>query len=218
MLRFHAYASTNCRGRGAPAAHRSEAGPVRWRFRGLDPGTDSGVYTRDVATKASKRGSLRSGELAKLAGVSTDTLRHYERLGVLPAARRQANGYREYDPDAIEHLRLVRSALAVGFTLTELARILQVRRRGGVPCREVRNLAAGKLSEIDALLRDMTEMRNRLRATLKGWDARLERAGAGEPAGLLEALASGTGMDRRRRSTRVSGRFGQGSGKKRKKT
>jgi DNA-binding transcriptional MerR regulator len=167
-----------------------------------------------VATKASKRGFLRSGELAKVAGVSTDTLRHDERLGVLPAARRRANGYREYGPDAIEHLRLVRSALAVGFTLTELASIFELRRRGGAPCREVRDLAADKLAHLEVLLRDITEVRNQLRATLKDWDRRLEKAGTGEPARLLEALASSAGGQRQ--SNPVSGRFGPRNGNKRK--
>src|SRR5579864_2006270 len=105
----------------------------------------SRVYTLDVVERSSKRHFLRSSELAKLAGVSTDTLRHYERVGVL-SARRSENGYREYSLDAIDRLRLIRSALAVGFTLTELGSIFEVRKRGGAPCHHVRDLAAGKLA------------------------------------------------------------------------
>jgi MerR family transcriptional regulator, Zn(II)-responsive regulator of zntA len=141
-----------------------------------------------VVKRSSKRHFLRSSELAKLAGVSTDTLRHYERVGVL-SSRRSANGYREYSPDATERLRLVRSALAVGFTLTELASIFEVRNRGGAPCRQVRELAAEKLAHMDEQLRDITAVRNRLRALIKDWDLRLQKTTSGEPARLLETLA-----------------------------
>lgn len=134
--------------------------------------------------------SLRSGELARMAGVSTDTLRHYERKGVLAAPRRARNGYREYPPEALERVRLVRRALAVGFTLDELARILKERERGRAPCRQVRALAAAKLTEIELRLDEMLAVRDELKATLKDWDARLARATDGQRAGLLEALSS----------------------------
>ena len=86
---------------------------------------------------------MRSSELARLAGVSPDTLRHYERKGLLPKARRAPNGYREYPPEACARVRLVRRAVAIGFTLDELALVVKVRDQGGAPCGEVRALAAG---------------------------------------------------------------------------
>ncbi len=137
--------------------------------------------------------NLRSGELARLAGVSTDTLRHYERKGVLARPRRGANGYRAYGPEAVERVRLVRRALAVGFTLDELARILKERETGRAPCRTVRELAAAKLAEIEERLGEMKAVRDELRATLKDWDKRLAHARAGTPARLLEALATDGG-------------------------
>src|SRR5215213_5475046 len=96
-----------------------------------------------------------SGELARLAGVSTDTLRHYERKGVLPVARRLNNGYRKYPADSLDRVRLVRRALAVGFTLDELARFLKARDRGQAPCREVRALAEEKLADLESRLKEM---------------------------------------------------------------
>jgi len=72
--------------------------------------------------KTSKVGSWRIGELAKATGVSTDTLRHYERKGVLRSAR-SGNGYREYPKNALERVRTIRQALSVGFTLDELSTI-----------------------------------------------------------------------------------------------
>lgn len=136
-----------------------------------------------------EKASISAGELAKAAGVSTDTLRHYERKGVLPRPRRGANGYRQYPPEALARVLLVRRALAFGFTLDELARVLSARDRGGAPCREVRALAAEKLAEVEERLAQLNELRGELRATLAEWDGRLARAPEGVKAGLLESLA-----------------------------
>jgi DNA-binding transcriptional MerR regulator len=133
---------------------------------------------------------LNSGELAKSAGVSTDTLRHYERKGVLPRPQRGNNGYRRYPANALDRVRLVRRALAVGFTLDELAGILGIRDSGGVPCHEVRALAASKLAQVESQLSDLIALRDELRTTLKDWDSRLKRKPAGGRAHLLESLAS----------------------------
>jgi len=132
----------------------------------------------------------RIGELAKTAGVSTDTLRHYERKGVLGKPGRSTNGYREYSEGAADRVRLVRRALAVGFTLDELSSVLKVRDRGGVPCQRVRELAAEKLSGIESQLSELSTLRDELQSTLKDWDRRLARTGPDASAGLLEALAS----------------------------
>ena len=77
---------------------------------------------------------LRSGELARLSGVSADTLRHYERKGLLKP-QRGSNGYREYPRHAVERLRLIRNALALGFKLDDLERVFKIRdaRRRAVP-------------------------------------------------------------------------------------
>jgi MerR family copper efflux transcriptional regulator len=137
----------------------------------------------------------RVGALAKASGVSADTLRHYERKGVLPFIRRSSNGYREYPPQALDRILLVRRALAVGFTLDELASILKMRDRGGAPCREVRAIAVSKLSELETQLRELRSLRDYLRKTVTHWDERLAKTDAGEQAGLLEALAKEDGPE-----------------------
>ena len=142
-----------------------------------------------VSSAQLKKAYVRAGELARAAGVSTDTLRHYERKGVLGRPRRSANGYREYPPEALGRVLLVRRALSFGFTLDELARVLRTRERGGAPCREVRALAAGKLEEVESRLRELRELRGELRAILGEWDERLSGAADGGQAGLLESLA-----------------------------
>lgn len=141
-----------------------------------------------MITRRDRKEFLRAGQLAKVCGVSTDTLRHYERKGVLARPRRSTNGYREYPADAVERVRLIRKALDVGFTLDELARILGVRDRGGAPCREVRELAAAKLSDLEQRVKEMLCLRDELRATLRDWDEKLAGAGRDDRAGLLESL------------------------------
>ena len=134
--------------------------------------------------------NLRSGELARLAGVSTDTLRHYERKGVLPSPRRSNNGYRVYPAEALERILLVRRSLTVGFTLDELARILKQRDGGGAPCHQVRDLAVTKLAEVEERLKEMKGVRDELRAMLLNWNMKLAQTAEGNQARLLETFAT----------------------------
>jgi DNA-binding transcriptional MerR regulator len=115
-------------------------------------------------------------------------LRHYERLGLLATVPRSGNGYREYPTLAVERVRMIRRALAIGFSLPELATILNMRDQGKLPCRHARDLAHSKLQDLDRQMRDLTVMRHQLREILKDWDSRLRRAGENKPAKLLEAL------------------------------
>ena len=147
-----------------------------------------------------KREYFRSGALARVAGISPDTLRHYERKGLLDRPRRSANGYREYPASALDRVHLVRRALGVGFTLDELARILVVRDRGGAPCQQVRALAGKKLTEVQMRLAELTELRDELEELLKNWDALLKENPAPKRAGLLESLASAAPRQRARSS------------------
>ena len=139
---------------------------------------------------SSKQTYWRAGELARAVGVSADTLHHYERKGVLTPPRRSANGYREYPAETIDRVRLVRRALAIGFTLDELAQILRARDRGVAPCREVRALAASKLASVEERLQELVAVREELRAVMQAWDARLAQTPAGGRAELLESLAA----------------------------
>lgn len=136
-------------------------------------------------------GGYRSGQLAAKAGVSADTLRHYERHGLLAAARRLPNGYRVYPPEALDRVLLIQRALSVGFGLDELAKLLRARDRGQAPCREVRALAARKLEDVEEQLESLASFRATLQATLRDWDARLAKRRGEEPARLLEALVAG---------------------------
>ena len=133
----------------------------------------------------------RSGQLAAKAGVSADTLRHYERRGLLAPAGRLPNGYRLYPPEALDRVLLIQRALGVGFSLDELAKVLRARDRGQPPCREVRALAARKLEEVEQQLESLASFRDTLEVTLRDWDARLEKRRGEEPARLLDSLVAG---------------------------
>ena len=131
---------------------------------------------------------LRSGELAELAGISPDTLRHYERMKLLAVPRRSPGNYRLYPPEAVERVRLIRHALAVGFSLPELAKILKVRDTAGAPCRQVKQLLEEKLRTMEEQIADLVAMRDHLGTILADWDERLAHTPEGKPARLLETL------------------------------
>jgi DNA-binding transcriptional MerR regulator len=134
---------------------------------------------------------LKIGELARRAGVSVDTIRHYERLGLLPQTPRSKGGYRLFPPETVERVLLIRHAVRVGFSLVQLKAFLGVRQAGGAPCLDVRGAAARILETVEHQIADLTESRDALRALLRDWDGRLARTPGGRPAHLLEALATG---------------------------
>ena len=131
---------------------------------------------------------LRSGELASQSGISADTLRHYERMKLLATPRRSSGNYRLYPPEAVDRVRLIRRALAVGFSLSELSEILEIRDGGGSPCRKVKKLLDEKLSRLDEQISDLLAMRDHLRSVSLDWDRRLTQTPDGKSAKLLESL------------------------------
>ena len=133
---------------------------------------------------------LRSSTLARLAGVSPDTLRLYERKGLLRAPDRSLNGYRCYSPESVNRVRLIRAALSIGFSLDELAQILKVRDDGGAPCHRVRDLAEAKLKRLEERIRELVVLRQRMRAILKNWDRLLKQTPERQRAELLQRLVS----------------------------
>src|SRR3954447_14991108 len=132
-------------------------------------------------------GTLRSGELAKSTGLSADTIRHYERIGVLQKAQRTSANYRVYPASTINRVLVVQRALRIGFTLRELADIFKTRDAGGTPCRRVFELAKTKLTAIDADIAALIETRRQMVKILAGWQARIKKSG-GRQAHLLQTL------------------------------
>ncbi len=147
------------------------------------------------------RSWLRSGTLASLAGVSSDTLRYYERRGLLPRPPRDASGYRRYPQAALVRVRVIQQALDAGFTVEDLARVLKQRDAGGAPCREVFQIARARLEELDERIAALTGLREQLGRVLGEWRERLAVTPAGRRAGLLDGLAAAP-SDTRLRSLR----------------
>jgi Cu(I)-responsive transcriptional regulator len=137
---------------------------------------------------------LRIGELARRAGVSIDTIRYYERAGLLPPSPRSAAGYRSFAPTAALRLRFIRRAQELGFSLEEISDLLALRRRGRRSCAAVRAKAAERLAAID---RKRAQL-DRMRAALAALVASCELDGRDEDCPLLEALGE-EGDDARQR-------------------
>ena len=110
--------------------------------------------------------ALKIGELASAAGVSADTVRYYERLGLLPRASRTRAGYRLYTNTDVERLRFVKQAQSFGFSLEEIKELLLGTEVGLDECRRVRDLVGSKLEEIDARLAELRAFRQLLAAYL----------------------------------------------------
>lgn len=144
-------------------------------------------------------GALSPTEVARRCGVSPDTLRHYERRGLLPPPARTAAGYRRYAPDTVARVTLIQRALVIGFSLDELARVLRDRDRGAPPCRSVRDLVANRLDDLEARLAELSALRGELRRLLAAWDRRLAATPPGRPAHLLQTLAGSETIARTRR-------------------
>jgi DNA-binding transcriptional MerR regulator len=143
-----------------------------------------------VSSEVSTTRPLYCGELARLSGVSADTVRFYERRNLLLPATRTSAGYRVFSPDSLVRMRLIRAGLSIGFSVAELADIFRERNGGGAPCRRVRKLVGEKLAALEKKLREMQSWRRELRSTLAAWDRTLARTPRGKQARLLETFAT----------------------------
>jgi DNA-binding transcriptional MerR regulator len=132
---------------------------------------------------------MRIGGVAAAAGVSVDTIRYYERIGLLPRPLRTTAGYRMYPPGVVHRLGIIRSAQAFGFPLGELSEYLRTRDRGGKPCYDVRQGARRLLDAADRQIVELNAARRRMRKIIQAWDDLLERTPPDKPAYLLETLA-----------------------------
>jgi DNA-binding transcriptional MerR regulator len=105
---------------------------------------------------------VRVGEVAERAGVNVETLRYYERRGLLPAPERAPSGHRRYDEEAVRFLRAIKEAQAVGFTPAEIADYLRAARRSTAPSETLRVRMAAKIDEIDDRIAALRRMREQL--------------------------------------------------------
>jgi DNA-binding transcriptional MerR regulator len=117
---------------------------------------DSGLWSRV------KGSSHEDGEVATQAGVTVDTVRFYERVGVLPAPARTESGYRDYEPGTVDRIRLTRELQGLGFTLTDAADALAAHDAGGATCESEQWRLQAVLERVDAKLAELNALRGRI--------------------------------------------------------
>jgi DNA-binding transcriptional MerR regulator len=105
---------------------------------------------------------MRTGDVASRAEVNIQTLRYYERRGLLAEPPRAESGYRVYGPDAVEMVRFIKRAQGLGFSLEEVELLFELMGGGPDDCDQVRELALGRISELDRRISDLQAMRDSL--------------------------------------------------------
>jgi MerR family transcriptional regulator, mercuric resistance operon regulatory protein len=127
---------------------------------------------------------LTIGRLARAAGVHVETIRYYQRRGLIAEPRRPSGGVRRYGPDAQARIRFVKRAQDLGFTLEEVKALLML---GETPnCRGARALAAVKLQVVESRIHDLARMREALRSLIRQCDSGRKRS-----CPIIENLGAG---------------------------
>jgi MerR family mercuric resistance operon transcriptional regulator len=127
---------------------------------------------------------LTIGRVAAEVGVSIQTIRYYERRGLLAAPGRTASGYRQYSGDAVSRLRFIRHAQELGFSLKEVGELLNLRVKHGRACDAVERSARQKIELVQRKIRGL----QRVKQTLERLAAACETRRATDPCPILEAL------------------------------
>ena len=117
-------------------------------------------------TPPPKQMHYRIGDIAQLLGLTADTLRYYEKIGLLPPVGRNSAGLREYSERDVSRLRFIQRAQKMSFSLAEIAYLLAMRENPQQARDEVRTLTAVKLDEVEARLKELTLLRNEMRLLL----------------------------------------------------
>lgn len=115
--------------------------------------------------------TLKTGDLAKRAGVNVETLRFYEKKGLLPVPPRRESGYREYSPESVHRIRFIKRAQELGFSLGEIKDLLALRVQEGTTCADVRERAEQKVRDVRKKIADLKAIEralNKLTATCSG--------------------------------------------------
>lgn len=132
--------------------------------------------------------TLTIGKLAQQAGVNIDTIRYYERSGLLPEPQRRASGYRDYSSDAVARLQFIRRAKTLGFSLEEISELLNLSRRHDV--KAVKAAAQSRLQSVELKITELQRIRKGLRELITACP------GQGDP-GDCPIIAALSGRDRK---------------------
>ncbi len=124
------------------------------------------------------------GQLAKQAGVGVETVRFYERKGLIEQPRKRTSGYRVYPDDVVQRIRFIRHAKDLGFTLAEIGELLSLRPDPRTNCAAVKSRAQAKMADIDEKMASLTRMQRSLAKLVDACDRRSQTA----ECPILEAL------------------------------
>ena len=128
--------------------------------------------------------ALTIGQLAKRADVGVETVRFYERKGILAEPNRRPSGYRQYDEDVVDRLRFIKRAKVLGFTLNEIKDLLSLRLDPTTTCADVRSRAEAKIDDIQDKIRTLQRMKKALVKVTKACSGR----GGTSECPILESL------------------------------
>ena len=131
---------------------------------------------------------MRTSQVATEAGVNAQTLRYYERRGLLPEPLRSESGYRAYPSDSVATVRFIKEAQKLGFSLSEVETLLQLGQGGPTDCDAVRALATEKLLDLEARMASLATMHNSLEQLI----ATCERPSRDRVCPLITALGGPT--------------------------
>lgn len=120
-----------------------------------------------MSTTSVRTRGMRVAKLAERAGVTPDTVRYYERIGLLPAPPRTPGGYRVYDESALDRLRFIQGAQRIGLRLSDIAQLLAVRDTGVCPCEPAEQLLRRRLADLDAEMARLAALRREMVAMLE---------------------------------------------------
>lgn len=124
-----------------------------------------------MQTARNDEAALKVGDVARRAGVRVDTVRFYERMGLLPLAERTTSGYRCFSPAAVERILFVKKAQALGFSLEETADILRAIDRGEASYENGRERLVGALRRVDEKLAELRAVRKEITRVIAAFDA-----------------------------------------------
>lgn len=116
--------------------------------------------------------ALKTSEVARQAGVNVETLRFYERKGLLPMPPRRTSGYRDYPPEAVGRVRFIKRAQELGFTLKEVQELLSLGEASRAKAAQVRRLAEAKAADIERKIEDLQAIKRTLEGLLSACDGR----------------------------------------------
>jgi MerR family transcriptional regulator, copper efflux regulator len=156
----------------------------------LDPVVRSGVYTCPMPAATADE-KLTIGRLARVGGVNLETVRYYEREGLLPKPPRTTSGYRMFPPDAARRLRFIKRAQELGSSLGDIRELLSLRMQPGTGHADVRSRAQAKIADIERKIRTL----QRMKRTLGRLTDRCEACPPSGACPILQSLDDNEGLE-----------------------